>query len=80
MISSLITLFIFSLIFLFCGYVIKRRWIDKKSIPGGIQFTSEHVYKQFQNKQKQRAMEHVHYLKEDEEQENDESEDINRFK
>ena len=77
--ESLIPLLFFLLFFIFCGYIIKRRWVDKKSIPGGIQFTSEHVYTQFQNKNRKQAIEHVHYLNEDDEVEDEEGDDVSRF-
>ncbi len=62
--------------FTFCAVVIKRYWIDKKSITSGSQFVGEEIYMQWQNKDKKRAIEQVIYQKEEEEEEDDEGEDI----
>ena len=78
-IKLLIVPFFFLIIFGFCVYIIKRRWIDKKPFSAGVQFSGEYVYTQFQNKDKKRAIEHVHYMHEDKEKEDDEGDDLSRF-
>lgn len=74
--SFILIISLLALFFAFCTIVIKRYWIDKKSITSGSQFVGEEISIQWQNKDKKRAMEHVIYQKEEEEEEDDEGEDI----
>jgi len=59
----------------FCGFVIKRYWIDKKPITSGNQFVAEYIYMAFQNKDKKQAMQEVLYQKEDKEEQSEQGED-----
>ncbi len=74
--SFILIISVLALFFTFCAVVIKRYWIDKKSITSGSQFVGEEIYMQWQNKDKKRAIEQVIYQKEEEEEEDDEGEDI----
>ncbi|MFQ5605314.1 MAG: hypothetical protein ACE5HS_18770 [bacterium] len=67
------------LIFFFCGWIIKRDWIDKKQITSGAQFTGENVLLQYQNEDKKHALEHVIYMRDQEEVNDEEGEDISRL-
>jgi len=62
------------LLLIFMIVVIKRYWINKKPISFGSQFVGENIYQQYQNEEKKRAIEHVIYLRDEEEQEDDEGE------
>ena len=64
---------LFLLIFMIV--VIKRYWINKKPSSFGSQFVGENIYQQYQNEEKKRAIEHVIYLRDEEEQEDGEAED-----
>ncbi|UCE07314.1 MAG: hypothetical protein JSW07_04585 [bacterium] len=74
LISFILVVALLALFFTFCAIVIKRYWIDKKSVTSGSQFVGEEILKQWQNRDKKRAMEHVIYQKEDEEEEDEEGE------
>lgn len=63
------------LLFIFCAVIIKRYWIDKKSVTSGSQFIGQEIQKQWQNIDKKKAIEHVIYQKEGEEEEDDAGED-----
>jgi len=78
LVSLIFVALLLFLLFTFCGIVIKRYWIDKKSVTSGSQFVGENIYMQWQNKDKKRAMEHVIYKKEDEEEDDDEGEGLHR--
>ena len=62
------------LILIFMFVVIKRYWIDKKPISFGSQFVGENIYRQYQNEEKKRAIEHVIYLRDEEEQDDEDGE------
>lgn len=62
----------------FCAVVIKRYWIDKKSVTTGSQFVGEYLMMQYQNKDKKKAMQDVLYQKEEEEEQDDEKDDVNK--
>ena len=62
------------MLFIFILVIVKRYWIDKKPISFGSQFVGENIYQQYQNEEKKRAIEHVIYLRDEEEQEDDEGE------
>ena len=53
----------------FCIIAIKKQWIDKQPISSGDQFTGQQILKQFQNSEKQTAIEHVIYIEEEESEE-----------
>ena len=58
--SSFITAAVMLLLILaFAAWVIKRRFIDKKSVGGGSQFVGRHILMQFQDADKKNATEQV---------------------
>ncbi len=61
----------------FCIVSIKKQWIDKQPISSGDQFTGQNILKQFQNSDKQSAIEHVVYMEEEESEEKT-NEEINK--
>jgi hypothetical protein len=65
------------LLSIFMIVVIKRYWINKKPVSFGSQFVGENIYQQYQNEEKKRAIEHVIYLRDEAEQEENEGEDKN---
>ena len=54
------------LIFSLCFWVIKRRFIDKRYFGSGTQFVSRHVYTQYESEGTRKAVDHIHYMEEDE--------------
>jgi len=77
-ISFLLVIFIFLIIFVGAFIVVKRRWINRKPTIYIAQFTGQNVYMQFQNLQKKRSIEHVLYQQEEKKQD-DEGDDLSRF-
>jgi len=61
-------------IFVCCGWVIKRHWLDKEWINPGSRLVGRHIVTQFQNADGREAIEHVIYMSEDEREENDKGE------
>jgi hypothetical protein len=78
-ISLLLVIFIFLIIFVGAFIVVKRRWINRKPTIYSAQFTGQNVYMQFQNLQKKKSIEHVLFQKEDDKEEDDEGDDVSRF-
>ncbi|MFC1726275.1 hypothetical protein ACFL4T_11660 [candidate division KSB1 bacterium] len=64
---------------LYMLYKLKRRFVDKKQFKMGTQFTSENLLMQFQNEEKKKAIEHVVYMRDEEEAENEDGEDKSRL-
>jgi hypothetical protein len=64
-ISLLLVVFIFLITFVGMFIVVKKRWINKKLTICSAQFTAQNIYRQFQNRQKKNAIEHVIFQKED---------------
>lgn len=77
-ISLLLVVFIFLILFVGMFIVVKGRWINKKPTIYSAQFTAQNIYMQFQNRQKKNAIEHVQYQKEEKKQDKD-GDDIGRF-
>jgi len=77
-ISLLLVVFIFLIIFVGMFIVVKKRWINKKPTIYSAQFTAQNIYMQFQNRQKKNAIEHVQYQKEEKKQDSN-GDDISRF-
>ncbi|MFZ5519361.1 MAG: hypothetical protein ACOY90_22200 [Candidatus Zhuqueibacterota bacterium] len=75
LISVGVVVLILGALAVFCGFVIKRYWIDKKPITSGNQFVAEYIYMTFQNKDRKHAMQEVLYQKEDKEEQSDQGED-----
>lgn len=65
-------------LFIFCAVIIKRYWIDKKSVTAGSQFVGEYLMMQYQNNDKKKAMHEVIYQKEEKEEQDDEGDDVNK--
>lgn len=61
-------------IFIFCGIVIKRFWIDKRWFNDTSSFIGRHVYTQFQNQDSKESLEHVMFMTEDERNEDEKGE------
>jgi len=62
----LIPIILLILFIRFCIIIVKKQWIEKKSVSSGDQIAGQAVFKQFQNKDKQSAIEHIRYMEEDE--------------
>ena len=60
-------------------YKLKRRFVDKKQFKMGTQFTGENLLMQFQQEDKKKAIEHVVYMRDEEEVEDEEGEDKSRL-
>ncbi len=58
-----------------CVYVLKRFWIDKRPVSPGLQATAESVYEDVQNSDKRRAHEEVRYIRDEENQLEESSEE-----
>ena len=56
-------------IFIFCGWVIYRHWINKEWISPAARYYGEDLYMKFQNEDKKAAIEHVLYQREEEREE-----------
>lgn len=67
----LIPILLIILFLRFCLVSIKKQWIDKQPISSGDQVVGLNILKQFQNSEKQSAIEHVVYMEEDEQEESD---------
>ena len=69
-ISDYLSIAVFSFlligIFIFCGWVIYRHWINKEWISPAARFYGEDLYMKFQSDDKKAAIEHVLYQKEEE--------------
>ena len=59
--------------------VIKRRFIDKKQVSMGTQFVGENLLMQYQAEDKKKASEHVIYMRDEEEAEDEDGEDMSRL-
>ena len=64
---------------LFCAIIIKRYLIDKKYPSAGRQNVGAAILADYMSKDKQKAIQEVHYSQEEEENEADEGDDITRF-
>ena len=60
-------------------YRLKKRFVDKKQFRMGTQFTGENLMMQFQQEEKKKAIEHVIYMRDEEEAEDEEGEDKSRL-
>lgn len=60
-------------------YVLKKRFIDKKQITMGTQFVGENLLMQYQAEDKKNASEHVIYMRDEEEIEDEDGDDLSRF-
>ena len=78
LVSLLVVAFILSIILAGAFIVIHKRWIGRKSIMYGAQFTAQSVYLQYQNRQKKKSVEHV-LLQREERKQDVEGDDIGRF-
>ncbi len=67
-VSYLLVGLIFLVIFAIAFMAIKRRWKNKKSIIYETGFTAQNVYLQYQNREKQKSIEHVLNQKEEKKQ------------
>ena len=56
-------------VFVFCGWVIYRHWVNKEWMNPGARFFGEDLYMKFQNDDKKSAIEHVIYQREEEREE-----------
>ena len=54
---------------IYCGFVIKRHWIDKKPFKTGTQFVGLNTFKDFQSGSKKAAIEHIQQMDEEKEEE-----------
>lgn len=68
--SSFLTIgIILGVIFILCAWAIKKAFIDKRWFNSSSRFVGMHVYTQWQNADRQEQIDHIHYI---EEQETDE--------
>lgn len=74
-IDLLIVVVFLTFLFIVIGLLIKRFWIDKKSISLGTRFIAEHQWSEWQTKDKKRAIELVRFNKEDKKEEDDEGDE-----
>lgn len=72
----LLVTFILLLIFLYFGWIIKRFWIDKKSVSLSTQFMADKMLSDWMTEDKHRAIEMVRHIKEEKQEEDDKGEDI----
>ena len=56
-------------ILVFCGWVIKRHFVDRRWLSDGSRFIGTSVYSQWQNADEQDRIEYVRYVQEDEREE-----------
>ena len=56
-------------IFVICGWVIKRHWIDKRWINEGSRFVGRSIYSDLSNADAKDCVEHVIYVSEEEREE-----------
>ena len=59
------------LLLLFVGWVIKRRFIDKKPIPSGVENATRAHLMNLMNEDQRAALEHQMYMEEEESREDD---------
>jgi hypothetical protein len=78
LVSLLVVAFIFFIILAEAFIVIQKRWINRKSIMYGAQFTAQNILLQYQNRQKKKSVEHV-LLQREERKQDVEGDDIGRF-
>jgi hypothetical protein len=77
-VSLLVAAFIFLIILAGSFLVIHKRWMSRKPILYGAQFTARNILLQYQNQQKKKSFEHV--IRQTEERKQDEKgDDIERF-
>jgi len=61
-------------VFAFCGWVIKRHFIDRRWLGEGSRFIGRNVYSQRQNGDEQDRIEHIVYMEEEERDETSDGE------
>ena len=71
LVSLLVMGSLLAVIFGYCGWIIKRNWLDKQWINEGSRLVGRNVVSQFKNADGQDAIEHVIYISEDEKEEDD---------
>ena len=70
----IIVAFLLLLIFVYVGWVIKRFWIDKKSVSLNTQFMADKMLSDWMTKDKRRAVELVRHIKEEKQEEDEKGE------
>ncbi|MCP4727567.1 MAG: hypothetical protein GY863_21185 [bacterium] len=65
--------------FLFCIWVVKRRWIDKKEVSASSQFVGENIIMNFSDAEKKKAMQEIVYQRDEKEEKDDSGDDLSRF-
>ena len=73
----LLVAFLLLLIFAYVGWVIKRFWIDKKSVSIGTRFMADKMLSDWMNEDKRRAVELVRHIKEEKQEEDEKGEGKN---
>ena len=70
----LLVTFLLLLIFVHVGWVIKRFWIDKKSVSLNTQFMADKMLSYWMTEDKRRAVELVRHIKEEKQEEDEKGE------
>ena len=70
----LLVAFLLFLIFAYVAWVIKRFWIDKKSVSLNIQFMADKMLSDWMTEDKRRAVELVRHIKEEKQEEDEKGE------
>ena len=70
----LLVTFLLLLIFVHVGWVIKRFWIDKKSVSLNTQFMADKMLSYWMTEDKRRAFELVRHIKEEKQEEDEKGE------
>jgi lipopolysaccharide biosynthesis regulator YciM len=74
----LLVVFLLLLIFAYVGWVVKRFWIDKKSVSLNTQFMADKMLSDWMNEDKRRAVELVRHIKEEKQEEDEKGEGNNK--
>ena len=77
--SFLAIVVIFLGLFVFCGIIIKRYWIDKRFAAPGSQAVGESNLMNYADRERRQAIEEMVYHKEDAEERDEEGDDLARF-
>lgn len=74
----LLVVFLLLLIFVYVDWVIKRFWIDKKSVLLGTRFMPDKMLSDWMTEDKRRAVELVRHIKEEKQEEDEKGEGNNK--
>ncbi len=71
----ILVVFLLGLIFLYVGWIVKRFWIDKKSVSLETNFVADKMLSDWMTQDKKRAVELVRHIKEEQKEEDEKGED-----